>query len=349
MFAFRVGDKKGRYFPFYLILFFLFICLIILGYEYFSLNEEFSIVKKELKTKEFLISQLRSALKKQNTQIKKYQKEIKILKERDKLEQEDGISEVEDYLYTLEFEKKSGEEKKLSTSKKTLIPHIDNNFSKKIFYRPKIPKLAIIIDDVAFLHEIRDIKKVPFKITPSFFPPSKRHPDTYKFAKYFKFYMIHLPMEAYKFSRIEENTIKIKDSPKAMERVIKRVRKWFPKAVYINNHTGSKFTSDKKAMKELFYILKKYDFKFLDSKTSPYSKALIVAKEFNETIFSRDIFLDNIANVSYIKNQLRKAVKLAKKRGYAIAIGHPRRATLKALRDAKDILKGVDVVYVNEL
>ncbi len=161
--------------------------------------------------------------------------------------------------------------------------------------------------------------------------------------------MIHLPMEAYKFSRIEENTIKIKDSPKSMERVIKRVREWFPKAVYINNHTGSKFTSDKKAMKELFYILKKYDFKFLDSKTSPYSKALIVAKEFNETIFSRDIFLDNIANVSYIKNQLRKAVKLAKKRGYAIAIGHPRRATLKALRDAKDILKGVDVVYINEL
>ena len=178
MFAFRVGDKKDKYFPFYLILFFLSVSLIILGYEYFSLNEKFSTVKKELKTKEFLISQLRSALKKQNTQIKKYQKEIKILKERDKLEQEDGISEVEDYLYTLEFEKKSGEEKKLSTSKKTLIPHIDNNFSKKIFYKSKTPKLAIIIDDVAFLHEIRDIKKIPFKITPSFFPPSKRYPDT---------------------------------------------------------------------------------------------------------------------------------------------------------------------------
>ena len=344
MLAFRVRRKNVKYF--YLVLIVLSICLIGVGYKYFSLSEKVSTVEKELKTKEFLISQLRSALKQQNIQIKKYQKEIKFLKKRDRLEREDGISEIEDYLYSVEFEKKTNEEKKLSTSKKALISKIDNN---KIFHRPKIPKLAIIIDDVAFLHEIRDIKKIPFKITPSFFPPSKRHPDTYKFAKDFKFYMIHLPMEAYKFSRIEENTIKVKDSSKAMERVIKRVRKWFPKAVYINNHTGSKFTSDKKAMEELFHILKKYDFKFLDSKTSPYSKALIVAKEFNETIFSRDIFLDNIANVDYIKNQLRKAVKLAKKRGYAIAIGHPRRATLKALRDAKDILKGVDVVYVNEL
>ncbi len=349
MFAFRVKRKSLKYF--YLILIFLSVCLILLGYEYLSLNKKFSIVKKELKTKEFLVSQLRSALKKQNIQIEKQKEEIKVLKERDKLEQEDGISEVEDYLYTLEFEKKIAEEKKLSTPQKTLIPKSHSNLleNKKKFYEPKIPKLAIIIDDVAFLHEIRDIKKIPFKITPSFFPPSKRHPDTYKFAKDFKFYMIHLPMEAYKFSRIEENTIKIKDSPKNMERIIRNVRRFFPKATFINNHTGSKFTSNKRAMEELFSILKKYHFKFLDSRTSPYSKALIVAKEFNETIFSRDIFLDNIANVEYIKNQLRKAVKLAKKRGYAIAIGHPRRATLKALRGAKDILKGVDVVYINEL
>jgi len=355
MFAFKIKEERKSNFLFYFTISLILIFSVIFGYLYFQLYKKYELTKKELKAKELLVSELQKTLKLQDKKLSQKEKTIDLLKKEFQRADEDGFSEIEDYFYSLEFEKNRCEEKKLLTPKDNLeensqIKYQKNSLEHKIVEKKyKIPKLAIIIDDVAFRHEVRDIKKIPFKVTPSFFPPSKRHPDTYKFAKDFKYYMIHLPLQAYHFSRVEKETLNVNDSPKKMEYIIQKIRKFFPKAVYINNHTGSRFTSDKKAMEELFKILKKYGFKFLDSRTSINSKALAVAREFNETIFSRDIFLDNIANEKYIKKQLLKAVKLAKKRGYAIAIGHPRRDTLKALRDSKNLLKGVDVVYINEL
>ena len=63
----------------------------------------------------------------------------------------------------------------------------------------------------------------------------------------------------------------------------------------------------------------------------------------------RDVFLDNEDDVDYVKNQLLNAVNLAQKRGYAIAIGHPKKNTFKALEQSKDLLKGVELVYVSEI
>ena len=156
-------------------------------------------------------------------------------------------------------------------------------------------------------------------------------------------------MEAYHFARVESQTLETNDSLQTIEERIKKLKKLFPAAKYLNNHTGSKFTSNLKAMERFLPILKKYNLNFLDSRTSPNTKAQTAAKEFNMTLLSRDIFLDNIGDVSYIRHQLKEAVRISKKRGYAIAIGHPRKATFKALKSAKDILKGVEVVYINEI
>jgi len=56
------------------------------------------------------------------------------------------------------------------------------------------PKLVIIIDDVSFRSHVRAIKSLPFKITPSFFPPNKMHPNTPIYAREFKDYMVHVPI-----------------------------------------------------------------------------------------------------------------------------------------------------------
>ena len=74
-----------------------------------------------------------------------------------------------------------------------------------------------------------------------------------------------------------------------------------------------------------------------------------MAREYGDPYISRDIFIDNVQSRAYILGQLRKAVSIAKKRGYAIAIGHPHKATFDALRHAENILRGVDVVYMDEL
>ncbi|WP_187648172.1 divergent polysaccharide deacetylase family protein [Nitrosophilus labii] len=211
------------------------------------------------------------------------------------------------------------------------------------------PKLAIIIDDVAFYYQVKELKSLDFPINPSLFPPSNRHPNTPKYAKEFKFYMVHLPLEAKNFSSAEAQTLLTTSTYNEIEDRIKYIKKWFPEVKYLNNHTGSAFTADKEAMKRLITVLRKYGLKFIDSRTTALTKVEVVEKEFGEKYLARDVFLDNEQNIDYIKGQLKKAVKIAKKRGYAIAIGHPHPKTIEALRKSKDILKEVKLVYIDEL
>ncbi len=211
------------------------------------------------------------------------------------------------------------------------------------------PKLAIIIDDVAFYYQVKELKSLGFPINPSLFPPSNRHPNTPKYAKEFKFYMVHLPLEAKNFSSAESQTLLTTSTYSEIENRIKYIKKWFPDVKYLNNHTGSAFTADKEAMKKLITVLRKHGLKFIDSRTTSLTKVEAVEKEFGERYLARDVFLDNEQNIDYIKGQLKKAVKIAKKRGYAIAIGHPHPKTIEALKKSKDILKEVKLVYIDEL
>ncbi len=211
------------------------------------------------------------------------------------------------------------------------------------------PKLAIIIDDVAFAAQLKEIKSLPWKITPSIFPPTPRHPDTPKFAKNLSHYMIHLPMEAMSYNRAEKETLTVESSESQIDLRLRKLRRWFPGAKFINNHTGSRFTADAESMAKFYPLAKRYGFTFIDSRTTPKTVVPEIAKLNEDPYVGRDIFLDNKPDVGYIRNQLKKAVRIAKAHGYAIAIGHPHRTTLKALAESGDILRGVDVVYMDEL
>jgi len=65
----------------------------------------------------------------------------------------------------------------------------------------------------------------------------------------------------------------------------------------------------------------------------------------------RDIFLDNIEDTPYIKDQLNKLKAKARMYGYAIGIGHDRPVTLAVLKEAIPQLKkeGYKFVFVSEL
>ncbi len=216
--------------------------------------------------------------------------------------------------------------------------------------RGKRPRLVIIIDDVATPRQLKKIQSVPLKLTPSIFPPSKRLRSTVKMTKKLKHYVVHIPMEAGNHPRGSMlNTITVKDSKEQMRARVKQLRKWFPSAIYINNHTGSIFTSDYRALHTMYGLLKKEGFVFVDSRTSHKSKGKRVAKEYGDFYLRRDVFIDNVQKFATIRKQLKLAVKIAKKRGYAIAIGHPHKMTIKSLKNSLDILVDVDVVYLDEL
>lgn len=224
---------------------------------------------------------------------------------------------------------------------KTILTPLAPKLSKK-------PKLAIIIDDIWSVDDFKNIKSTNLKLTPSIFPPNRNFLNTPNLAKKSEFYMIHLPLEAINYSD-SLKTLKVVDDYETIDKFIKDIRVKFPNAKFINNHTGSKFTGNLKAMKKLYKALEKYDFIFVDSKTIQNTKVKEVVKSSNHKYIYRDVFLDNELSDKAIKSQLTKAVNLAKKRGYAIAIGHPKEATFKALRSSFEILDGVEVVYLKDI
>ncbi|ECO4017878.1 divergent polysaccharide deacetylase family protein [Campylobacter coli] len=220
----------------------------------------------------------------------------------------------------------------------------DMNLSKT-----KQARLAIIIDDMANISQVKALQALKLKLIPSFFPPDKNHIDTPKLALKFDFYMVHLPLAAMNYTKPELDTLNPSDSEKRIFKKIQQVKKDFKDLKFINNHTGSLFTSDEKAMKKLYKAFEKEELIFVDSKTIASSKAPKVAKALGQIYIQRDVFLDNRDDVAYIKNQLIEAVRLAKQKGFAIAIGHPRKNTFKALEQSKDLLKSVELVYLSEI
>jgi polysaccharide deacetylase 2 family uncharacterized protein YibQ len=217
-------------------------------------------------------------------------------------------------------------------------------------YRGGRPKLVIIIDDISNRRQLHRIQALGMPITPSIFPPSKLSMTSYRLARGLKHYMVHLPMESgNRQFNTQYKTLKCSFSKTRMRARVKEIRKLFPSARYINNHTGSIFTSHYQAMYRLYGMMKKEGFLFVDSRTTGATQVKKIAHAYGDDYIARDVFIDNIQTVSAIHRQLKKVVRIAKKRGYAIAIGHPHEITMQALAAAKDIFRGVELVYIDQI
>lgn len=212
------------------------------------------------------------------------------------------------------------------------------------------PKLAIIMDDISTNAQASELKKLSIKVTPSIFPPEKQHPKTAWLAKEFSVYMVHLPLQALNYTNEKANTLHTGDSKEKISQRIKDIKKDFKGVKYINNHTGSGFTSDFKSTLALLAELKNSEIYFIDSLTTNKSTVLDASKKLGLKYAYRDVFLDNEQNVSKILKMINNAVAVAKKDGVAIAICHPYKSTFEALKIAqKDAFKGVEVVYVDKI
>lgn len=211
------------------------------------------------------------------------------------------------------------------------------------------PKLCIIIDDMASREQVNALKATELKLTPSFFPPDSNHPKTPILASEFEFFMVHLPLMAVHYTYEERDTLSPNDSQQRINAKIAQISRDFKGLKFINNHTGSLFTDDTQAMRRLFRALKAHNLIFVDSMTIGSSKGALVSKEFNQTPIKRDIFLDNENDINAIKAKIKEAVRKAHKKGFAIAIAHPKKNTFEALKQSKKLLQSVDLVYLSEI
>jgi hypothetical protein len=102
--------------------------------------------------------------------------------------------------------------------------------------------------------------------------------------------------------------------------------------VGVNNHMGSRFTADPAHLRPVLQELKRRGLLFVDSRTSSRSAASDIARALRLPFASRDVFLDHDDDATSIRERLREVEEIARSRGHAVAIGHPRERTLAALR-----------------
>jgi polysaccharide deacetylase 2 family uncharacterized protein YibQ len=226
---------------------------------------------------------------------------------------------------------------------------VDKPVERPIKRTTDLPKLAIIVDDVAFARDVRLIKSLNMPLTMSFLPPSANHPDSAKLAASEPYYMVHLPMEAKNFSAEEPSTLRTRNSQFEISQRIAEIKQLFPKVQYVNNHTGSTFTSNETAMNRLIFALNKHKIGFIDSRTTAETKVPTVMKNYGKSYLARDVFLDHHPDIESVKKQIKRAIKVAKKHGSAIAICHPHKKTLEALKQSKELLKEVELVRIDQL
>lgn len=204
--------------------------------------------------------------------------------------------------------------------------------------KPAPPKaqFALIIDDMGYHKKVGDaLIDLPLDITFSFLPFTPHAGSQLSLARERnRDILLHLPMEATdKKWDLGPGAILTAMTKDEMHDTILKDLNEIPDAIGINNHMGSLFTENKKAMRAFMELTKEHNLFFLDSQTSSRSVAKAVAKELGMLTISRNVFLDNQQDKDQIKKQLDYLIFLAKKHGTAIGIAHPHQNTLDVLRD----------------
>lgn len=172
--------------------------------------------------------------------------------------------------------------------------------------------------------------------------------------------ILHMPMEAYgklPDSWYGPKVIRNYDKPERAKELIKECIDATPHCVGVNIHIGSGVCLNKELMTAIMEEVRDNGKYFLDSKTHEKSVCTEVAAATNEDFLSRDFFLELTGNPDYehAKSELLKAAKLAKKRGYAVAIGHvgPEGgvSTANAISDCLETIEemGVEIVPLSKI
>ncbi len=199
--------------------------------------------------------------------------------------------------------------------------------------------IVFIIDDFgpAWKQEIvRGFIDFPADITLSIIPGNRNSRAVAESAHDAgKELFVHLPMEpSERIALNERDMVWVKSDPAELRKVVERALIDVPYAVGINNHMGSKATANFHLMKAFATELKRRRLFFIDSRTSEHSEALRAMQEAGVEALGRDVFLDVDGDSATVAARIAETARIARKRGWAVAIGHVKQATLAAMSAA---------------
>ena len=201
---------------------------------------------------------------------------------------------------------------------------------------PNLAGLAIVIDDLGenmqAVHALLDLR-IPIAF--AIWPHARLVRETALAAHAAGCtVLIHQPMEAFRANaKPGPDALRVGMPRERMEAIFRQSLARVPHAEGLNNHMGSRFTSQAEDVRLFCEIMADSGLFVLDSVTHPASVLYEEARAAGIHAARRDIFLDDEPGKAYVLARLHEATRLALHGKQVIVIGHPRTDTLAALRE----------------
>ena len=231
-----------------------------------------------------------------------------------------------------------------------IAPRVSRPALESASYRPR---LAIVIDDLGNDRAQADaLFRLSYPLTLSVLPhlsgsgeiAEEAHRRGYQV-------LLHLPMASADGQKDEPIELHPGMNSSAVGETLAAMLETVPYAAGVNNHEGSRSTSDAKLMSELMPLLRDRNLFFVDSRTTAATVAETAAHSAGVRATSRNVFLDDEHSAAAIRKQFELAIRDAHEKGSALAIGHPYPETLQVLSEMlpRAVPQGVNLVFASDL
>jgi len=217
------------------------------------------------------------------------------------------------------------------------------------------PRVAIIIDDLGYQLEAgQRAIALPGPIAFAVLPGTPLAVNLARWAhEHGKEVLLHLPLQANSDDKDDEPVgIDLDMSRETVGATFEVALNSVPHVIGVNGHRGSLLTRHPGHMQWLMEeIGAREGLFFVDSYTTAASVAMQIANEAGVSAVRRDVFLDPDRSPETVARQFERMKRLARKRGFVVAIGHPYKATLELLEQELPKLRsqGIELVPVSEL
>jgi polysaccharide deacetylase 2 family uncharacterized protein YibQ len=229
-------------------------------------------------------------------------------------------------------------------------------YSKPLALKPEFrAKVAIVIDDLGGEEHIsEELLHWDLPITLSILPFTPRAKTLALEAhRKGREVILHLPMEPHGYPKIrpgEGVLLQEMDEETLLHQLSKDIEA-VPYIKGVSSHMGSQLTEDPEKMEIILSELKRRGLYFLDSRTTPQTVGIKIARSLGLKAAERTIFLDNSSGAGDIKQKLEELTQLSLATGKGIGIGHPHSSTIKSIKEMIPKMKerGIDIVPLSSM
>lgn len=197
------------------------------------------------------------------------------------------------------------------------------------------PLIALVFDDVGVnRRQAQRAIELPGPLTMSLMSYAQDLPNLARLAREAGHeLMLHIPMEPHDQEKEPgPNALLTSSDDAELRHRIEWAMDRFSGYVGVNNHMGSRFTEDRRGMSIVMQAVSKRGLLFLDSRTSGKSVGYETALGHGIPAATRQVFLDHALGPDAVRASLVELEESATRRGYAIAIAHPREVTLEVIK-----------------